>query len=515
MGLLDPPVLAKDAAGRRLSSFQAVSKAEVASSRRLAIANNCFTTGAQLPGAQTTAGTSRVPHLVGATATDLQVVIGNHYTDPGSNFNDVAAAAAIAVRAALEINGVVYPLNFGGKRDVTIDGGGIAISDRLPVTVYKGNIIYSRIYTPSTSWWANKHSVVNTGASGGFTATTDLTGSGAGAVANVGAWQMGPMAIVGTVNSDGAAAIILGDSIGHGYADGSDTQGFVGQYMTDLARAGGGYLVRGLSGKAGIVNGAVSSDRCRFFISPSSHWKRLHFAQHATAGIVQYGRNDVSELADYLVIAGYNINFARWLKQRGLVSIVTTITPRTTSTDSWATPANQTFDTAPMEAVRILYNTWLRSGAPVNAATLAPVAVGTAGALVIGQAGHPIDKVWDATALAESALNSGKWKAADRVVTDAAITSGTTSLSSTSAAFTLADVGKSVAVAGAAAAGGVLQSVIRGVSGGVATLNSAASTTVAGATATIGSMTFDGAHPNQYGALVISAVVNTADLLPA
>lgn len=505
----------KDSAGRILASFPAVSKTEVATARRLAIANNCFATGAQLPAAQTVAGTSRVPHLVGATATDLQVIIGNHYTDPGSNFGDVAASSSIAVRAALEIGGVVYPLNFGGKRDVTIDGGGFATSDRLPVTVNKGDVIYSRIYTSSTSWWANKHSVLNNGASGGWTATTDLTGSGAAAVANVGAWQLAPMAIVGTCNADGSAVVVFGDSVAHGYADGSDTQGFVGQYMDDMARAGGGYLVRGLSGKAGIINAAVSSDSVRFFVVPAGHWKRMHFAQHATTAVIAYGRNDISSLNDHLVVAGNNVAIAQRAKQRGMITIVTTVTPRTTSTDNFFTSGNQALATAPMEVIRVAYNSWLRAGAPLNPTTLAPVAVGTAGALVIGQPKHPIDKVWDATSFAESALNSGVWKGAERVVADAAMNSGSSSLSSASAAFTTADVGKAVTVVGAGAAGAALSSVIRGVAGGVATLNNAASTTVSAASCGIGIFTFDGTHPNQYGAAVMSAVVNSVDLLPA
>lgn len=502
----------KDLTGRRLDTFRVAPVDAVASSRRLAVTNNCYGTAAQLPGVQTTAGTSRVPHLVGVTATDLQVVVGNHYTDPGAGtFYDVAAANPIAIRAALEINSVVYPLTFGGKRDVTIDGGGLAVSDRLPVTVTKGDVIHSRIYTSSTSWWANKRSPFSNGSSGGFTATTDLTNSGDVAVTDAIAWQIAPMAIIGTV-AEGPATIIFGDSLAHGYADGSDNNGFAGHTPTDLVRGGGGFVVRGLSGHSGIVNVAVSSDRGQLFFNPAAHWKRMQFAQYASAAVIEYGRNDASALTSYLSIGTYITAIARWCKQRGLRTIVTTVTPRTSSTDNWFTAGNQAHNTSAMEAIRVQYNTWLRAGAPVDASTLTAVAVGTSGALLRGDADHPMDVLWDVTLLAETSQDSGIWRGAERIVLDAAISSGSGALSSTSAAFTSEDVGKAVAVVGAGSGGAVLQSVIRSVASGVATLNSAAGTTVSGASCGVGVITFDGVHANQYGALLLSAAVDPDDL---
>lgn len=69
---------------------------------------------------------------------------------------------------------------------------------------------------------------------------------------------------------------------------------------------------------------------------------------------------------------------------------------------------------------------------------------------------------------------------------DAAITTGTALLSSVTAAFTSADVGKRVAVYGAGAAGATLRTSILSVAGGVATLNANAGTTVSGATLVYG-----------------------------
>jgi hypothetical protein len=73
-----------------------------------------------------------------------------------------------------------------------------------------------------------------------------------------------------------------------------------------------------------------------------------------------------------------------------------------------------------------------------------------------------------------------------KVVTDAAITAASHALSSTSAAFTTADVGKAVSINGAGTAGAVFAATIVSVAAGVATLSAAAVTTVSAATAAYG-----------------------------
>jgi hypothetical protein len=73
-----------------------------------------------------------------------------------------------------------------------------------------------------------------------------------------------------------------------------------------------------------------------------------------------------------------------------------------------------------------------------------------------------------------------------KIVSDAAITSGQSTVTSVSAAFTSADVGKVIWIAGAGAAGAQLSGTILSVAAGVATISVAASTTVAAATAEYG-----------------------------
>lgn len=86
--------------------------------------------------------------------------------------------------------------------------------------------------------------------------------------------------------------------------------------------------------------------------------------------------------------------------------IQTTITPHTTSTDGFVTTANQTVHSMTIEARRVQLNDWIRAGAPTVSGP--PVAPGTSGALLAGQAGHPLFGYWEIADQAETARNSGR-----------------------------------------------------------------------------------------------------------
>lgn len=85
---------------------------------------------------------------------------------------------------------------------------------------------------------------------------------------------------------------------------------------------------------------------------------------------------------------------------------------------------------------------------------------------------------------------------------------------SASPAFTVADVGRRVSIAGAGAAGAELHGQIIAVNSATsATLIANASTTVSGATARIADdITRDGTHPGPRGHVLLSAGIDTARL---
>jgi lysophospholipase L1-like esterase len=97
-----------------------------------------------------------------------------------------------------------------------------------------------------------------------------------------------------------------------------------------------------------------------------------------------------------------NLSLWKALSSRQLKAFQTTITPSSTSTNT--VPAAN-------DSVRVAYNTWLRAGSPIDPATKNAVAVGTAGALLAGQAGHPLEGYFEIADLGETARNSGLWKA--------------------------------------------------------------------------------------------------------
>jgi hypothetical protein len=77
----------------------------------------------------------------------------------------------------------------------------------------------------------------------------------------------------------------------------------------------------------------------------------------------------------------------------------------------------------------------------------------------------------------------GDW---DRVVTDAAMAAGGSVITSAAAAFTSADVGREIVIAGAGQGGQALRAAIKSVSGNTATLTGKSSATISGARCAIG-----------------------------
>lgn len=240
---------------------------------------------------------------------------------------------------------------------------------------------------------------------------------------------------------------------------------------------------------------------------------RLAGTQFTTHLLDFYGQNDYQASQSNATAATLETNdLIRWQSaaNRQQVVYAATITPHATATsDGYGTATGQTTDSN--DAARIARNTWLRAGAPCTLGPNwpTPVAIGTGGALLMGQPGHPLTGYFDLAAVVESSLNSGKWRAADRTVTDGAITTGTAILTSATAAFSSADIGIYVNVAGAGASAAVLSSPIASVQSATqATLGNNASATVTGAGVAINPWTADGTHPTARGHIAMAAAMD-------
>ncbi len=169
-----------------------------------------------------------------------------------------------------------------------------------------------------------------------------------------------------------------------------------------------GYIEKGLDGHYGLINTSSPGDRLYWYLAGRRTYSK--FADDdATTAIVEYCRNDMGDGRTAAQMEANLLTLWTTRHNAGQRVIQTTITPNTTSTDSWATTGNQTVANAGVEAHRVSLNNWIRAGAPTVGGTA--VAPGTSGALLAGQVGHPLYGYWEIADEVETARNSGIWKA--------------------------------------------------------------------------------------------------------
>lgn len=288
----------------------------------------------------------------------------------------------ITLKASVEYAGAVYPLWFGGQRTVTIQPGATVWCDWLGLTVAASGSAFVRCFTSvastGMSWPIGRvrNTVIGEGsniAAGG--AQPDLTDSTSWPTNNTGNIY-GPSVIIGYPEVPGPAVYIAGDSIAFGTGDnsGGDAQGCQG------------YIERALADKLPWCAGTRLGDLVGNFVS--SNYKRMGaVTPYVTHCIMEYGRNDLSGGSTLATIQANLLAAWNIFSKRGIKVFQTTITPRTNSTDSWATTANQTLNTSGTEAIRVQLNDWIRT---------VPA---------------PLTGYFEIADIAETARNSGIWKA--------------------------------------------------------------------------------------------------------
>lgn len=343
--------------------------------------------------ANTAAGTSRFTYKTQANVTKIRLTFMNWYNSSykaSPYCTDNNNAASVTVQALVfgpgSSTGTVVTVS--GNVSWTVNGGAWVQTDWIPVTMTAGQSFDVQTYVSGTQWYPT---LVYSGwwASGSNQATAGSAKITSGASASTGIY----MPAVVTGDHSNAAPLILGDSIAYNSALGTL-----------------GYIEKGLDGSYGAINAAVAGDRAYWALDGTGRRvKSWLFNGDSTTTIVEYGRND---LGDGRTVAQLQANLLTiWNQQAsgGRRVIQTTITPHTNSTDSWATVGNQTPVNATVESRRVQFNDWLRAGAPIVSG--AAVAPGTSGALLAGQAGHPLYAYWEIADQVETARNSGIWRA--------------------------------------------------------------------------------------------------------
>lgn len=374
------------------------------SKREVVIANNTFS-GFATATVQTAAATSRSPHVIGQACTDIRFVYANStYSGSATNWTEIDGPNDYPISASVEIGGTLYRLTFGGSTTGTVSPGGLLTSDPISVDLNAATLIYSRTYINSTNWIPNKASYDNTGTGGRVAG--DSTGSGT--IADSINYLFTPVAILGRPTGGAAFfAVIVGDSVDNGQSAHGSQAECHGYSSTDPTH--NAWYDLAFAGTAGLAQISKSGDQAQKFLTTAGHFRRGRIPRFATHALEGYGRNDLDNDRTTAQIQADKIAVWTMLSNRGLKVWSRTITPETASTDTWATTANQTVSNPTREVTRVAVNQWLRAGAPIVAG--AAVAVGTSGALVAGQTGHPLYGVKDFAGAVETAQDSGIWRA--------------------------------------------------------------------------------------------------------
>lgn len=474
--------------------------------------------------AASTAGTGEHMFTVGVAATGITAQWNHWYTSTAPNV-DTDPSGSISFNASLRVVSSsnpgtvinqIYRLTFNGRTTATLDPGGRITADVLGLSLAVGDIVAIRTYLSSgTGYSPHITSGFFSTTVGGFI-SGDLTAPGSAAISGTEGYYYGPSMLLGHAQNAGNAksVLILGDSRAFGAGDNGIT-------FTIPQIAPGGFFVRALSGKTGVLNLAANGDMAGYFQGTNGSFRRLSNVPRCNSAIIE---DDINDLYNAHITAAaletILLNLATDVRRMGISKVfLTTSLPYTTSTDGWATTGNQTVFNSTYETQRVAKNTWVRAGCPVNPTTLAPVSVGTAGALTAGQYGHPINGFFDTAATIESSLNSGLWLPAKRIATGS-ITSGAAVITSSTANFQSAiqevggDLGTCFSLAGAGTSGAYMTgSAITLVSSTTsATASGLAGTTVTNAQLVMGVSTVDGLHPSSDGCVLIAAAINPAVL---
>lgn len=223
----------------------------------------------------------------------------------------------------------------------------------------------------SNSLWPNA-SVAGYGDTGQQSSTDYTMSAALGVSANTNMWPARIMTMTATDNS----VCLVEDSRGTGAGEDPSS-----------AEYNRGQCARPLSPRHAMFRLGQAGIRAENIVASHTRQLRLAALSQPKKVAIVLGINDIGGSRTAVAIEADIVTIASYFPTAAVY--IGTIAPYTTSTDSWATTANQTVQAT--EAVRVAVNTWIRA---LTTATIANFA----GVLEIADA-------------QESARNSGKWKA--------------------------------------------------------------------------------------------------------
>lgn len=298
-------------------------------------------------------------HGAGAIS-NLQIVFVNRYL---SAVGTSAAGSAFSLKFFIEYPaGTFTPVLFSGSSTVAIAAGGRVKSD----------VVAGLTIPANTKFWVRTVLAVGTSVAipvqelnAGATVLGIDDGNAASDLGNSGTISptstvniFGPTTIVGTVNATAARSfLVVGDSLAWGQGDDSsvgaqDSSGFLQRLLGQLGYpcmtwAKGGQQAADVAPIVATLNADTASTLMSF-----------------TDVILQHGVNDLRLGRSVAQIKADLQTIAATASIAGKRIWKTTITPRSDSTDAWATLANQTAKTDGTMASINTLNADIRAGLP-------------------------------------------------------------------------------------------------------------------------------------------------------
>jgi hypothetical protein len=310
---------------------------------------------------------NRQYHYARDDITQLQVAFGQGWYIDASTINvetDVNTTATVTMTASIEYPaGNFYQLKWGGSPTLTVAQGTTQFTDVLNVVIPKGAKFYTRQYLTSTAAGGFNVSLNNLGGSS-YTCMDPANGDAS-------VYLGGDQTMGGTMNDEQGGLIqmpilaIVGPTR-------QPSIGIIGDSRTALAvNCSASFNNGNTGGEAiavgpyyGYINVGRVEDQANFWsLNPSGHVNRLLLLKYCSHLLCEIGINDIhvggrsaAQLkADLTTIAGMVPSLAMF---------ASTIPPETTSTDNWATTANQTPLATAQEAIREAVNIAIRAGLP-------------------------------------------------------------------------------------------------------------------------------------------------------
>lgn len=294
---------------------------------------------------------NRTGHVATQNLTAPQVVWANWYVN-SSTFLEANTSGTMTITASIEYPvGTFTQLKFSGSASGSVAAGSNIVSDAAALNIPQGALFYVRSYQTfaASSTFPSFYPGAVSGVDTANWTVGDLTMGGTVTAQSAG-YYAPPVAILSVTTAP--SLCLVGDSIMHGYDDFSTITTIYA--MNSLAA---GVYERMFNGQFGLINMGVPGDAASG--ATVNYTKRAALANlYCTHIIDEYGVNDIIAATSAATIAGYRATIAGLFP--GKTVIGTTISLYTTSTDSWATTANQTVTAN--EAARVSLNALIRAG---------------------------------------------------------------------------------------------------------------------------------------------------------